>query len=67
MDGLMGGSRPHYELLFKNDAAAGISAALLDTARDKCRIPLRMGRSVRTVRLAKIIKQDRAMLLLMAW
>jgi len=67
MDGIRGGSRPQFDLLVRNNATTGISAAELDTARDKVQIPLRMGRSVRTVRLAGLIKQDKAMLRLRAW
>ena len=67
MDGVRGGSRPQFDLLVRNDATTGISAKELDTARDKIQIALRRGRSVRTVRLAGLIKQDKAMLRLRAW
>jgi len=67
MDGLRGGSRPQFDILVRNDATTGISAKELDTARDKVQIALRRGRSVRTVRLCAIIKQDKAMLRLRAW
>ena len=67
MDGIRGGSRPQFEILVRNDATDGITAKELDTARDKVQIPLRRGRSVRTVRLAGLIKQDKAMLRLRAW
>ena len=67
MDGMRGGSRPQYEILIRNDAAAGITAAELDTGTDKLQIPPRIGRAAITVRIANIVKQDKAMLLLRAW
>jgi hypothetical protein len=67
MDGLRGGSRPQFDLLVKNNALSGISSKLLDTARDKAQIPLRIGEAVKTVRLVKIMAQDKAMLRLRAW
>jgi len=67
MDGLRGGSRPQYDILVRNDATAGITAAELDTATDKMSIPPRIGRAAITVRITKIINQDKAMLLLRAW
>jgi len=67
MDGMRGGSRPQYEILVRNDAAAGITAAELDTGTDKLSIPPRIGRAAITVRIANIVKQDKAMLLLRAW
>lgn len=67
LDGLKGGSRPHVELYVRNDVAAGISSREIDTGGDKVQVPLRMGRSVRTVRIVKILAQDRAMLRLAAW
>jgi len=67
MDGMRGGSRPQYEILIRNDATAGITAAELDTGTDKLQIPPRIGRAAITVRIANIVKQDKAMLLLRAW
>lgn len=67
LDGVRGGSRPHFELTVRNDAAAGISGGELDTGGDKIQIPLRRGRSVRTIRLVELLAQDRAMLRLAAW
>jgi len=67
MDGISGGSRPQFELLIRNDATAGITAAELDTAADKLSIPPRIGRAAITVRPVRIVNQDKAMLLLRAW
>jgi len=67
LDGIRGGSRPQYEILVRNDAAAGITAAELDTGTDKLQIPPRIARSAITVRIVNIVKQDKAMLLLRAW
>ena len=67
MDGLAGGSRPQFELLVKNNDTGGISSKEIDTGRDKAQVPLRMYRSVKTVRLVEVISQDKAMLRLRAW
>lgn len=68
MDGISSGSRrPQYELLAQNDAAAGVTAAELDTGKSKFSIPPRIGRVAITVRPVKIVNQDKAMLLLRAW
>lgn len=67
LDGLSGGSRPHVELLVRNDATYGISSREIDTGGDKVQVPFRRGRSVRTVRIVQILAQDRAMLRLAAW
>jgi hypothetical protein len=67
MDGLAGGSRPQFDLLVRNDSVAGISSRELDTAVDKAEIPPRIGMAAQTVRLVKIMAQDRAMLRLRAW
>ena len=67
LDGLRGGSRPHVELLVRNHATLGISSKEIDTGGDLLQVPLRRGRSVRTVRIVQIIGQDRAMLRLAAW
>lgn len=67
LDGLKGGSRPHVELYVRNDAAAGISSREIDTGGDKVQVPLRRGRSVRTIRIVQILAQDRAMLRLLAY
>jgi hypothetical protein len=67
MDGIYGGSRPQFELEVKNNTSTGISAKEIDTGGDKAQIPLRMYRSVRTVRIVEIVSQDRAILRLRAW
>ena len=67
MDGLMGGSRPQFNLLVKNNSTTGISAKEIDCGKDKASIPPRIGRASITVRLVEIITQDKAMLRLRAW
>jgi len=67
MDGLRGGSRPHFDISVRNSSVYGISSRELNTGGDKIQIPMRMGRSVRTVRLVNLIAQDRAMLRIRAW
>lgn len=62
MAGVAGGSRPRMELLVRNDTTYGISSREIDTGGDKVQIPLRRGRSVRTVRIVELLAQDRAML-----
>jgi len=67
MDGLRGGSRPQFDLSVRNSSVYGISSRELNTGGDKVQIPLRLGRSVKTVRLVELIAQDRAMLRIRAW
>lgn len=67
MGPLAGGSRPHVELLVKNDSTIGIASAEVDTGGDKITAPLRRDQAARTLRIVKIIGQDKAMLRLRAW
>lgn len=67
MAGLKGGNRPHMEILVRNNAVHGISSKEINTGGDKIQISMRYGRSVRTVRIVKIIYQDRGMLKLLAY
>ena len=65
--GVRGGSRPHLEILIKNDATTGISSHEIDTGGDKLTLPLRIGRISRIVRIVEILNQDRAHLLILAY
>jgi len=57
-------SRSVLEVGVRNDASAGISSRELDTGGDKLSLPLRYGRTARTVRITRILRQDAAYLIL---
>ena len=52
------GGRPHLVILVKNDPVTGISSKEIDTGGDKLQISLRYGRTVRNVRIRKILDHD---------
>jgi len=67
MDGLSGGSRPAFEVLVRNHPTEGITSKELDTGGDKIKLPMRIDLAGKTVRLTRIVAQDKAMLRLRAW
>ena len=52
------GGRPHLVILVKNDPVTGISSYEIDTGGDKLQISLRYGRTVRNVKIRKILDHD---------
>ena len=64
---LAGGSRPHIELLVKNDATKGISSDEIDTGGDRVTVALRKGITAVKLRITEILHQDAAMMRLRAY
>lgn len=67
MDDVAGGSRPHHEVLVKNNAAGGIASSEVDTGGDKLELGLRVNNRPVVIRITGIINQDAGMMLLKAW
>jgi len=67
MDGLAGGSRPAFDILVRNHPTQGLTSKELDTGGDKIKLPMRIDLAGKTVRLTRLIAQDKAMLRLRAW
>lgn len=67
MDDIAGGSRPHHDVLVKNNAADGIASSEVDTGGDTLELGLRVNNRPVVVRITEIINQDAGMILLKAW
>ncbi len=64
---LDGGSRPHIDLLVKNDATEGISSDEINTGGDKVTAALRKGITAVNLRITEILHQNAAMIRLRAY
>ncbi|UCE36665.1 MAG: hypothetical protein JSW00_14275 [Thermoplasmata archaeon] len=60
--GLSGGERPVIDVYVENHIIRGISPAEIDTGGDKVQVPLRIGLTVKTVRIIDIVAQDRTIM-----
>ena len=62
LDGAPHGHAPLATIVVKNDATDGISSSEINTAKDKLKLPVRIGQSPQARRLTKILSQDAGMM-----